>query len=816
MSYDFERDIKVKCKNSGTIDFYYATANYKNQKLEEILKNIFVFDGVLHCYIDINEDRVKKITLKGIGKKVRIFDIKTLANRLNTFNEVEFENIFFICQKDFYINNLFELFSPDFKEYKLTTFCNFLFKKCTFTINGKHKINKINFKKIGFQDCRFMEDINFQDCIFSDTPTLENSLIHSHDLIRKSIYFYKCSCYFIPNIKGINNRVNHIFFLNSNFNVIVNFDDNKLLDNKIKISFRGSKFEKGAIFNNNQIRYDDKQSKKPRFFYSEIDFTGAKFYQNINLAGITFFNQVDFSYSEFHGDLNFGYYNFDKNIEKPISFLHCKFYKNIYISCKDNVDVGMSFDFADFFGVARFDKSNFNKCFSVQHSTFHKEVYFIETKFLNDVIFDNTTFLKNVDFYQGVFDSHTSFKSTDFQSFINLNSTKFKNIPILGAALIYPETPINIVYVDIEKNKIDEIDNSLKIDKNKPNNISQIFYLYQDRLSILTNMRETCRIFKDLLLNSNNHISAVSFKKTELYINELEYFYKDNPKLNSFDDKAENISSLKLRDKIDWWFLKLNRTTSDHHTDFLKILLFTLSVIGGYFMINFGLSFDEKTINSICNLVDLGLAMYGVSVVIFLLCLGYEFLFVLKGFSKDKGWLIFIFLAICLLTLRLAYSFNVSEFSVILPMIFIGILAMLFILLANNVKYTFVSFAAAGFIGILCTPNIITPFLGAFSEDARNHYLYKAIDELDSQKALDLSKQILAKEPTSELNAKKTLKDYKDELKSSKLLDESPELKRAIAIDGGVSRLNIAYYLVLAFCIFALQKTMRKNSIIPS
>ncbi|EKN3062336.1 hypothetical protein PXH05_001100 [Campylobacter jejuni] len=121
-----------------------------------------------------------------------------------------------------------------------------------------------------------------------------------------------------------------------------------------------------------------------------------------------------------------------------------------------------------------------------------------------------------------------------------------------------------------------------------------------------------------------------------------------------------------------------------------------------------------------------------------------------------------------------------------------------------------------GVFGIFYSPSIITPFLGAFSEDARNHYLYKAIDELDSQKALELSKQILAKEPTSELNAKKTLKDYKDELKSSKLLEKNPELKRAIAIDGGVLRLNIAYYLVLAFCIFALQKTMRKNSIIPS
>lgn len=102
-------------------------------------------------------------------------------------------------------------------------------------------------------------------------------------------------------------------------------------------------------------------------------------------------------------------------------------------------------------------------------------------------------------------------------------------------------------------------------------------------------------------------------------------------------------------------------------------------------------------------------------------------------------------------------------------MIFIGILAMLFILLANNVKYTFISFAEAGFIDILCNPSIITPFLG----DTRNYCLYKAIEELDSQKALDLSKHILAKDPTNELNAKKILKGYKDELKSSKLLEKS-------------------------------------------
>lgn len=183
-----------------------------------------------------------------------------------------------------------------------------------------------------------------------------------------------------------------------------------------------------------------------------------------------------------------------------------------------------------------------------------------------------------------------------------------------------------------------------------------------------------------------------------------------------------------------------------------------------------------------------------------------------------------------------------------------------FVALLYKIKELLVFFALIGIVGIYYNPSIITPFLGAFSEDARNHYLYKAIDDLDDKKALKLariilpndkdlkefepSKTILSKNAKLEqisifdktdlsvnfiyeqsnqdkneqsiYKAKKILKDYKDELKSSKLLDESPELKRAVAIDGGVSRLNIAYYLVFAFCIFALQKTMRKNSIIPS
>lgn len=555
--------------------------------------------------------------------------------------------------------------------------------------------------------------------------------------------------------------------------------------------------------------------KQVFMIYDELDFgieiNNCKFKNDIkfNLLGSTVKAPIKISNVEFEKSFVINNVNFDNFID----ISHCKF----GVAFKDDTHNNGYYTDIMFFNV------RFNHSFAFRHSKAFSGVEFSEVFFKENTTFIHSTFHKVLSFKKCTFYKTAEFNSVFMGDAFMLSYVDFKNEVIFTSALV--QYDISFVGVAFRDSNIVQIA-GLKIvsdfDSLRKKIIRYALDDYQfNKVNISAIILDSFRIIKNIGIEQNNIIHAKYWNKFEMYMNEI---LLSNELLIKKDENADEISKAytyeikrnKILKYVDNIQLSINRLTSDHHTDFLKILLFTLSVIGGYFMINFGLSFDEKIISSICNFLDLGLAIYGVSVVIFLLCLGYEFLFVLKGFSKDKGWLSFIFLAICVAWFCLAYSFNVSEFSVILPMIFIGILAMLFILLANNVKYTFISFAAAGFIGILCTPNIITPFLGAFSEDARNHYLYKAIDELDSQKALDLSRQILAKEPTSELNAKKILKDYKDELKSSKLLNESPELKRAVAIDGGVSRLNIAYYLVLAFCIFALQKTMRKNSIIPS
>lgn len=661
------------------------------------------------------------------------------------------------------------------------------FENCNFKSGGLSSIKDINFKnKVEFKNCNFDYRVRFDDCVFNNEFVLD----YTNDNKAKQIEFKNTKFNVIPIFKNFD-FYDEVKFDKCDFKHDVDLKNTNLYSCR-RIDFENSEIYEKIIFGSDAaIEIKTKLKFKNTIFKKELALKYANFQKSIDFIKADFRDVVKIVCDNFKANMNFENSIFTKEI-----LLETLALSNFVALVKPNEKItffefknDLYFKQCEFSSDIEFYGACFKKQITFDNNTFKNILKFLNCSFENELEIKNCIFENSCIINNSVLNKGADFSNTSFKGLVSLYNSEFLEVPNFLSSILEKVTNINLVDVEISQ---DKLDNFLK-DKDCCN------------INDIKKYKENYRIFKDNLLKNNNNIEASKYKILELLTIEKELDYK-----------MKNKSQIQAKEIFDLLFLKLNRITSDHHTDFLKILLFTLSVIGGYFIINFGLSFDEKIISSIYSLVDLGLAMYGVSVVIFLLCLGYEFLFVLKGFSKDKGWLIFIFLAICVAWFCLAYSFNVSEFSVILPMIFIGILAMIFILLANNVKYTFVSFAAAGFIGILCSPNIITPFLGAFSEDARNHYLYKAIDELDSQKALDLSKQILAKKPTSELKAKKTLKDYKDELKSSKLLNESPELKRAVAIDGGVSRLNIAYYLVLAFCIFALQKTMRKNSIIPS
>lgn len=788
---------KVALVNSDLLKQFNTMGNVFNKKmngydyyLQEIIHEIFGVENHPEFSNGV-------LLLQGNDKVVEEIKQEYKVG-INNIKQVVLKDFTFDFKEDKYnINDIFKIFKSSSlhginldntdERKSIMLGVDVKFENCNFESGGLSSIKDINFKnKVEFENCNFDYRVRFDDCVFNNEFVLD----YTNDNRAKQIKFENTKFNVIPIFKNFD-FYDEVKFYKCDFKHDVDLKNTNLYSCR-RIDFENSEIYEKIIFGSDTtIEIKTKLKFKNTIFKKELALKYANFQNSIDFIKADFRDVVKIVCDNFKANMNFENSIFTKEIlletlalsnfvalvkpNEKITFFEFK--NNLYFKqCEFSSDI-------EFYGAC------FKKQITFNNNTFKNIFKFLNCSFENELEIKNCIFENNCIINNSVLKQGADFSNTSFKGLVSLYNSEFLEVPNFLSSILENVTNINLVDVEISQ---DKLDNFLK-DK--------------DCCSIndVKKYKENYRIFKDNLLKNNNNIEASKYKIFELLAIEKELDYK-----------MKNKTKIQAKEIIDLLFLKLNRTTSDHHTDFLKIFLFTLSVIGGYFMINFGLSFDEKIISSIYSFVDLGLAMYGISVVIFLLCLGYEFLFVLKGFSKDKGWLIFIFLAICLLGLRLAYSFNVSEFSVFLPMIFIGILAMIFILLANNIKYTFISFATAGFIGILCNPSIITPFLGAFSEDARNHYLYKAIDELDSQKALDLSKQILAKEPTSKLNAKKTLKDYKDELKSSDLLDKAPELKRAIAIDCGVSRLNIAYYLVLAFCIFALQKTMRKNSIIPS
>ncbi|EHY7917529.1 hypothetical protein K4W23_001677, partial [Campylobacter jejuni] len=524
-----------------------------------------------------------------------------------------------------------------------------------------------------------------------------------------------------------------------------------------------------------------------------------------------------------------------------------------------------------------FENVTFNKDFKLNNKAINKILNFNKAKFKNTLeiknsnLFDNIN-LDNAIFYQGIdfsgsaFQKFVNFYESQIYKYCNFNATYFKYVPIFKTDITKQDIKIDIKFMTISDLSIDDLDKTIGAYTNFVSLFKKDFK--NEESKIVKIFRENFSMFKGVLLSKYNSFEASNYKKQELYLKELELKYINKESL-------KKSKPPKIKDKLDILMLGINRATSDHHDDLYQIIMFTFAIIGGYFMLNCICAYSNEIVDIVQENVKYGkiLFFFFVLFVNFLLVtmlilywffqIYFNMITVLRIIIQLMMCIIILefiiqeaIIAILILVVYLLAKIYFKKFQLLFKLILFCIIVYLWYNhgyfsyiadLASDIQYVkfeyflvitsfsvvFIAYvyicisiyrkrlilfflASLGVFGIFYSPSIITPFLGAFSEDARNHYLYKAIDELDSQKALELSKQILAKEPTSELNAKKTLKDYKDELKSSKLLEKNPELKRAIAIDGGVLRLNIAYYLVLAFCIFALQKTMRKNSIIPS
>lgn len=106
-----------------------------------------------------------------------------------------------------------------------------------------------------------------------------------------------------------------------------------------------------------------------------------------------------------------------------------------------------------------------------------------------------------------------------------------------------------------------------------------------------------------------------------------------------------------------------------------------------------------------------------------------------------------------------------------------------------------------------------------FSDNAKNHFLNKAIINLEDYQAINIANRI--NPITFYLNASQAKKDLlanKDIIKEDELIlgAYNKTLQKGKNADEIMARINIIYYILMILCLFSLQKTARKNSIIPN
>ncbi|EEP9072165.1 pentapeptide repeat-containing protein, partial [Campylobacter jejuni] len=352
-----------------------------------------------------------------------------------------------------------------------------------------------------------------------------------------------------------------------------------------------------------------------------------------------------------------------------------------------------------------------------------------------------------------------------------------------------------------------------------------IFNFLSSIIGILYNITKAiCKIIQ-IILSCMLHITSIS------RILKFEYlkFYR-------------KISSLgKTMLDFTLWFdcvlLQVYRNTSNHHTNFLKILNFTILMISLYAFMGFVFS---KTINFISsfNSVSIIIANY---FILFALIMVF---FNVKRQLHQQGSILFfgifgIFIILMMLLLSPVYIPTFCFLIYFASILFFYLLFLceikLFVFILRLVAY------GCLIVVIILKPQLINPFAGIFSSDKLYESQFeKSLNDLNTSAIINLA-SILQNDfnlhlkdqniSFTELNSAKALIVANKEnllklnvanlnIAKEVLGEKYTELLKTINQDeiteNTIKSTSVLYSIILLLCIFSLQKTARKNSIVPS
>ncbi|MBD5167695.1 MAG: hypothetical protein HDT11_02215 [Helicobacter sp.] len=264
-------------------------------------------------------------------------------------------------------------------------------------------------------------------------------------------------------------------------------------------------------------------------------------------------------------------------IEKKITFDNCTFDKRTFDNFSRNYCA--YFDDTVFFERASFQQSIFKNDTSFVSSifkskaffslaTFEKEASFRETVFEDNTYFDDTDFKDVAEFKLGEFHKNAHFYKTKFKR-TSKEAATIQDIPCFFQTIF--DGSINLTGTNLFDFEFEQF-------------VSIINSSDKDKAQTSEEFRNVFKNIKDGLIRGSNLLDASRFHKMELYAKELELEYKRKEEVKN--SKCSDMFKFLLsngKDFIDEIQLYCYRLTSDHHTNLLMILnnvIFLIALFG--------------------------------------------------------------------------------------------------------------------------------------------------------------------------------------------------------------------------------------------
>lgn len=475
--------------------------------------------------------------------------------------------------------------------------------------------------------------------------------------------------------------------------------------------------------------------------------------------------------------------NFEDMSCEDIEIQHCIFKKSVYFPkiCK-KINIRKSeFEKNVYFGGAYFDEVGFYQ------NTFKDELDFRTCQFEKNAHFSNNTFQKNAYFDNSIFKSYGYFGECKFEQRASFYGVTFEKTPNFSQAIFKGDlnivnTNLNFDFEDLElriKKEIEEY-NENREDAKALQNLANDF-------------RDSFRTFKSVLVANHNVLNALDFHRAELYCKEVELKAKCNERHIEGSSEIEmRKNARKFKERVDYLLLCFYRKLCEHHTDFLRVFNNLILLIALYALFAYLGNFDElvNENNSLKKYLDifLGLQMWlndNVCIVFILLSSIFVVLGIYKAykngnlsfakislkqlFSKSlkadmKKMGIFIILIIC--ALLASCIFILKEMDIVSILLNIAlflsfVFSYLWLVLLNNIifRYIFIIYA----------------------------YLLNLVFIIGCGEIVILHPII------------------------GKIIDNN-----GVPTNPSLSLLTLAYTILMILVLFSLQKTARKNSIVPS